>query len=167
MIYHILAGSNSRNRLLLIEKATKMVVSLSNGNDVVSSLFESEPWGFCSDDWFINRAIIVDTNLSPEELLHNVLSIEKELGRIRSPDSFVKRDQREYSSREIDLDIIFCGQMVCDTPQLILPHPRMHLRRFVLEPLNEISPQFCHPLLGITINELLNKCEDRSVVRKI
>jgi 2-amino-4-hydroxy-6-hydroxymethyldihydropteridine diphosphokinase len=170
----LLLGSNRGDKFSLIDQASQMVSDLSTGEIVLSSLYESEPWGFKADEWFLNRAVLIDTEFRPEELLEKVLNIEKKLGRVRGEESKNnKKDEeksgaeREYSSREIDIDIIFYGNLVYQSKTLTLPHPRMHFRRFVLEPVSQVAPNFIHPDLGITVEQLLNECEDNSVVNKI
>ena len=183
----LLLGSNKGDKLSLIERATEMLSYLSSGESILSSLYESEPWGFNADEWFLNRAVLIDTGLNPEELLEKVLEIEEKLGRIRGEQEKTEKDktekdkteerrneienekesgEREYSSREIDIDIIFYGDLIQASENLTIPHPRMHLRRFVLEPVAQIAPNFIHPVLGITVEQLLAECEDNSVVIK-
>ncbi|MDO9557536.1 MAG: 2-amino-4-hydroxy-6-hydroxymethyldihydropteridine diphosphokinase [Coriobacteriia bacterium] len=170
----LLLGSNRGDKLSLIERATEMVSDLSSGECILSSLFESEPWGFKADEWFLNRAVLIDTEFRPEELLEKVLNIEKKLGRVRGEETKNnKKDEeksnaeREYGSREIDIDIIFYGNLVYQSETLTLPHPRMHLRRFVLEPVSQVAPNFIHPDLGVSVEHLLSECEDNSAVNKI
>ena len=169
---------------MLIERASEMVSGLSSGVFIHSSLYESEPWGFDADEWFLNRAVLIDTELKPEELLEKVLAIEEKLGRVRGEEVDKEKEkekqknkqkqkqnenengEREYSSREIDIDIIFYGDLVQASEKLTIPHPRMHLRRFVLEPVAQIAPNLIHPVLGITVKQLLAECEDNSVVIK-
>ena len=169
----LLLGSNRGDKLSLIEQASEMVSDLSSGECILSSLYESEPWGFNADEWFLNRAVLIDIGLNPEELLEKVLAIEEKLGRVRGEEEKQKleenkneKGEREYSSREIDIDIIFYGDLVQASEKLTIPHPRMHLRRFVLEPVAQIAPNFIHPVLGITVEQLLAKCKDNSVVIK-
>ena len=105
-------------------------------------------------------AVLLSSDKRPEELIKEVLNIERELGRVRNPDSNC------YESREIDIDIIFYGSRVIDTAELSAPHPRMHLRKFVLTPVCEICPDFIHPLLEERVADILELCEDNSVVVK-
>ena len=105
----------------------------------------------------MNQALLVETTLSPWQVLRTALAIEKDLGRVR-PDFSIFNFQfsiKKYHSRPIDIDLIFYDDLVVDTPELTLPHPRMHLRRFVLEPLTEIIPTYRHPVTGKTVKQLL------------
>jgi 2-amino-4-hydroxy-6-hydroxymethyldihydropteridine diphosphokinase len=125
----------------------------------VSSSYESEPWGFEASEWFLNRLIVVDTDLNPEAMLRELLAIEAELGRVRHP------EKEGYTSRTADLDILYFGQRVIVTPILTVPHPRLHLRRFALMPLCEVAPELMHPVFQVTQRELLHRCTDQSIVR--
>jgi len=157
---YLLLGSNRGNKALLLEKAVERLSSVSLKRVISSSLFESEPWGFNANEWFLNKAVLIETDLSPESLLSQILKIEKELGRVRG----VLKEG--YESREIDIDILLYDNLVLDSEILTIPHPRMHLRKFVLEPLMEISPDIVHPLFGKTISELYKICPDKSIVKK-
>ena len=103
--------------------------------------------------------IEVETDLSPQELLERILNIESSLGRVRSSE--------QYSSRIIDIDILLYNDLVIDEPDLKIPHPLMHERKFVLIPLCEIAPEMIHPVLEKTFGELLEICEDRSNVKSL
>ena len=114
---------------------------------VAQSLFyETEPVGFKDQGWFINGAIKIETTLSPHSLLAALKDIEKKLGRCRQPVRF--------GPRVIDLDIIFYDKLVLNTPELEIPHPRMHQRRFVLKPICDIEPDLHHPRLRQTVMAL-------------
>ena len=156
----LLLGSNKGNRLTYLSEAVQKISLLSKSPVVTSSIYESEPWGFETEIWFLNMAVLLSSDILPEELLKEVLIIERELGRVRNPDS------NGYESREIDIDIIFYGSRVIDTAELSAPHPRMHLRKFVLTPVCEICPDFIHPLLEERVADILELCEDNSVVVK-
>ena len=155
---YVLLGSNMGDRTSILEEARNMIEARCGKIIKMSSLYESEPWGFDAEQNFINQAICVETELSAHELLRELLSIEIELGRDRS------RHYETYVSRPIDLDVIYYGEMINDDRELILPHPRLHLRRFVLEPLCEISSDFIHPVFNVTNKELLDRCEDEGIV---
>ncbi len=124
-----------------------------------SSVFETEPWGFQSDDLFWNQVIVIETGLPPLEILKKTKVIELELGRVRKAE--------RYCSRSIDIDILFYDDLVLREPQLELPHPRIIGRRFVLEPLAEIAPDLLHPVFCQTIIELLENCPDILKVKKL
>ena len=155
----ILLGSNMGNREELLNDAIGLIEQRCGKLVVKSSLYESEPWGFNADIYFLNQAIAIESALSQHDLLKELLSIEAELGR--------KRDENSvgYESRPIDLDIIYYDDIINNDVDLVLPHPRLHLRRFVLVPLCEIAPDFVHPILQETNSALLEKCEDHSEVR--
>ena len=156
----LLLGSNKGDRLSYLSQAVQKISSISKSPIVTSSIYESEPWGFETEIWFLNIAVLLSSDKRPEELIKEVLDIERELGRVRNPDS------NGYESREIDIDIIFYGSRVIDTAELSAPHPRMHLRKFVLTPVCEICPDFIHPLLEERVADILELCEDNSVVVK-
>ncbi|MBO5848395.1 MAG: 2-amino-4-hydroxy-6-hydroxymethyldihydropteridine diphosphokinase [Bacteroidales bacterium] len=155
----ILLGSNMGDREVVLDNAIKEIEKRCGRIVNKSSLYESEPWGFDTDLYFLNQAIAVETELEPHDLLKELLTIEAELGRRRNENHI------GYESRPIDLDIIYIDDMINDDDDLILPHPRMHLRRFVLVPLSEISPDFVHPILRESNSTLLDRCEDQSEVR--
>lgn len=125
-----------------------------------SGIYETEPWGFECRESFYNQAVVIETPLSPLELLSTVLQIENELGRTRNPN-------QRYSSRSIDIDILFYDSEIIQTENLTIPHPLIRERNFVLIPLNEIVPDFLHPVFKKTVNELLLSSEDTLNVKKI
>jgi len=110
----------------------------------VSSLYRTEPVGHLDQDWFLNAAVRVETQLSPRKLLNRLLAIERELGRMRTV---------RNGPRSIDLDILLWAGLVIKEDDLVIPHPRLQERLFVLEPLAEIAPEVCHPALGVSIAE--------------
>jgi 2-amino-4-hydroxy-6-hydroxymethyldihydropteridine diphosphokinase len=124
-----------------------------------SSLYETEPWGFKSENQFLNIVLEVETELTPSGVLGAILMIEAFLGR--------SRDGKQYSSRVIDIDILLYEDMIIDEVSLKVPHPHLHKRKFVLVPLNEIAPDLIHPVLKKNIAALLRLCEDKSAVLKI
>jgi 2-amino-4-hydroxy-6-hydroxymethyldihydropteridine diphosphokinase len=121
-----------------------------------SSFYETEPLEIRDQAWFLNCAVEAETALTPHQLITVLLEIEIEMGRRRSI---------KYGPRNIDIDILLFGASVVDTPDLVIPHPRMAERRFVLVPMNEIAPDSRHRVLDKTIGELLNATADKSAVR--
>lgn len=138
---------NLRTAVSKIEKQIGDVVSLS-------AFYATAPWGFSSENNFLNAALRVETALMPLEVLHTTQEIEREMGRTRKSVNAV------YSDRVIDIDLLLCfaddgTPVLQDVPELKLPHPLMQERRFVMEPLAEIAPEVVHPALGKAIRELL------------
>lgn len=123
-----------------------------------SNIHETEAWGVNNQQAYLNQCIEVNTVLSPFELINTLLTIEQQLGRQRTI-------SQTYEPRTIDIDILFYNQDIIDHKQLIVPHPRLHLRKFVLVPLNEICSNYLHPLLNKTIFNLLSTCEDQLEVK--
>ena len=163
----LLLGSNQGDRKEFISKALEMISAKAGTILCKSAVYETEPWGFEDPVPFLNQVIEISTEHTPAEVLEQLLNIETQLGRIRPFDGCGCSVQVPYMSRTIDLDILFFGQKLVFTDQLMIPHPRLHERKFSLIPMNEIAPDFIHPLLKKTISVLLHDCLDRSRVEKV
>ena len=154
----ILIGSNQGQRELIISQSIKMLAERCGEVFLLSSLYETEPWGFIAEQNFLNQVVALDTEMNPYDLLRELMMIEKELGRKR-------HDVEGYESRPIDLDILYYDDIIINDEDLILPHPRLHKRRFALMPLCDIAADFIHPVFKRSNRELLNECEDTSEVK--
>lgn len=157
----ILFGSNMGDKNKIYTQACLLINNRCGRIVAQSSAYESEPWGFEAKEWFLNRLIVVETELEPEAMMRQLLDIEAELGRVRHPEA------GGYTSRTADLDILYYGSRIVLTDSLTIPHPRLHQRRFALLPLCEVVPEFVHPAFNMTQTELLKRCFDFSEVRKI
>ena len=124
----------------------------------VSSLYETEPVEVTQQPWFLNGVIALETSLTPQQLMSAILKIEEAMGR---------RRVQKKGPRIIDIDILLFGETILDSEEVVIPHPAMHERRFVLEPLAEIAPEARHPLLKKTILELRNALPAGQTVRKL
>ena len=124
-----------------------------------SSVYETPPWGFQAEEPFWNSIIEISTSLEDLELLWKIQEVEDRFGR--------KRGKEQYTSREMDIDILYFDDIYIETKTLIIPHPRIHQRKFVLVPLAEIAPELKHPLLRLTSLEMLENCKDASMIKKV
>ena len=145
-------GSNIGDRLAFIQKALYLL-SQTEGITIkeISSLYETDPVGYEDQEKFLNGVVVIETHLSPQTLLKTLKEIEANVGR---------QHRTRWGPREIDLDVLIYGEMCLQTPELIIPHPEMHNRRFVLVPLVEIAPDLVHPVLNEITQSLLNRLED-------
>jgi 2-amino-4-hydroxy-6-hydroxymethyldihydropteridine diphosphokinase len=155
---YLLTGGNEGDRYLNMQQARTNIEHICGRLIQVSSLYETAPWGNSNQADFLNQVLHVETKMNPHDLLASILSIEEKGGRIRSI---------RNAPRTIDIDILFYNQLVLDEPGLHIPHPRIAERRFVLEPLSEISPDLIHPVSGKSIRQLLQECKDELAVKKI
>lgn len=157
--YILHLGTNKGRKEYQIQIATDSIQKYIGEIKSRSSIYESEPWGYSDPSTYLNQAIVLSSPISAEIVLTKCKHIEQNMGRIKT--------KSEYESRTMDIDILFCEKEIIQTKELIIPHPRIQIRRFVLEPLNEILPDFIHPELNTTIKVLLQRCTDNSWVRKI
>ena len=155
MVY-IALGSNIGNRFVLLQKAVDLIGSRIGTILSVSKVYETPAWGFESEA-FLNACIKIETEQTALDVLDSLLTIEKELGRDRNL-------SEGYQARPIDLDILLFNNEIISHERLLVPHPRMELRQFVLTPLADIAAKTVHPQLKKNIEELQQKCEDDSVL---
>lgn len=156
-VVYLSLGSNVGDRESQLQEA-QVRVGAEGRIIAASSFYDTEPVEFTDQPWFLNCAVALETTKTPQELIEALLGIEKEMGRQRL---------QNKGPRNIDIDILLIGDMIVDSPQLTIPHPAMHHRRFVLEPLAEIAPDVLHPVLKKTIRELRDALPQGQVVRKV
>jgi 2-amino-4-hydroxy-6-hydroxymethyldihydropteridine diphosphokinase len=150
-------GSNLDDRAANLNIAITGLAALGRV-EAVSSLYETEPVGFAAQPWFLNCAVKLSTEKMPKQLLSRVLDLERQMGR---------RRLEKKGPRIIDIDILLFGNSLIDTKELVVPHPAMHQRRFVLEPLIEIAPEVRHPVFKRTIRELRDALPPGQPVRRV
>lgn len=151
-------GSNLGPSRRLLAVARRALSALSDTPLAASALYLSEPWGPIAQRPYFNQVVALWPKMGPDETLHALLQIERSLGRDR------RREQR-FGPRSLDLDLLIWPALRRDDPQLTLPHPRLHLRRFVLQPLHDLAPGLRPPGEDRTVAELLAQCPDRAWVR--
>jgi 2-amino-4-hydroxy-6-hydroxymethyldihydropteridine diphosphokinase len=154
----LLIGGNLGDRFKNLQTAAQLVEEHCGDIISLSSVYETEAWGFTDQPPFLNQVLVLETEMEPEALMRELLSIEKELGRIR---------EHKMGPRHIDIDILLLDDMTWVSASLTIPHPSLHLRRFALIPLNEVAAAQKHPLFHKTIAELLTDCPDTLAVKKI
>ena len=157
--FYIALGSNKGDKFRNLQKALDAIHKKVGQIKSISRVYTSPAFGFDGDD-FLNAALTVESHLAPEDVLQNLLAIEKSMGRIRN-------HKGVYEARPIDLDVIFADDQIIDTASLKIPHPELAKRRFVLQPLNDLDAQKKHPETGKTVCELLENCTDPSVLEPI
>lgn len=146
----ILLGSNQGNREEFLRQAIEYISTEVGNIYSLSNVYQSEAVGYRSENQYLNQALTVDTELAPQELLTCTQAIEAKLHRVRSI-------TERYTDRTIDIDILFYGNIVIDTPRLTIPHPEIANREFVIRPLMDIIPTYEHPVIGESIEEIAKK----------
>jgi 2-amino-4-hydroxy-6-hydroxymethyldihydropteridine diphosphokinase len=155
---YLLTGSNIGDSLGHLNQAIRFIQNQVGRIVQQSSVYKTEPWGNKNQQDFLNQVLAVETNLTAGEVLHSILSIEHEMGRNR---------HQKWEPRIIDIDILFYGSEIMNDPNLVIPHPLLHERKFTLLPLNEIAPLWVHPVFNQTIEHLLQICQDMGKVEKV
>lgn len=145
----LLLGGNMGDRFRILTDATLSLETVFGRAEASSSLYLTEPWGMKEQPWFLNACLTFHTSMNPIEVLERTRQVEKDAGRTRS---------EKWGPRSLDIDILDFGGQSLQSPDLVLPHPELHHRRFVLIPLIEAVPDWKHPVLGSTVNELLHSC---------
>jgi len=153
----LLLGGNMGDRGAFIDIATASIEKLGTITSK-STIYESEAWGFDSDQNFLNIALQLNTLCTADKLLEQLQTIENKMGRLRSDSG--------YTSRNIDIDILFYNSDITDTKSLIIPHPRLHQRMFTLLCLMDIMPNYIHPTLNKSIKTIKQECNDNVKVWK-
>ena len=151
-------GSNKGNRSGLINEAIDKIDIIIGKVMLKSSIYDTKSWGFNSNN-FYNICILVESELTPDLILNKILTIEKDMGRLKKTDL--------YSDRCIDIDILFFDNMIINSKSLEIPHPRIQLRKFVLTPMLELTPDLIHPILKKSIRQLEIECVDKDQPKKV
>lgn len=154
----LLLGSNLGDRKLLLFEAIKRIETGVGPVLQASSVYETQSWGKTDAPDYLNQVLLLQTEMTARQVLEKILAIELSMGR---------RREEKWGSRTIDIDILFYGDAVIDEPDLKVPHPEMHKRRFTLAPLAELAPEFEHPLIKKNILQLKNELIDDLVVKKV
>jgi 2-amino-4-hydroxy-6-hydroxymethyldihydropteridine diphosphokinase len=156
----LLLGSNIHPRSRFLKEAEIRINKAAGKVEQRSSVFESEPWGFRAPVAFLNRILVIKTDLKPMELLKKTQEIERRSGRMQ------KSASAAYDSRTLDIDILYFDDRIIHLPELTVPHPQIARRRFTLLPLAEIAPERVHPVLKRNHRQLLAECRDNGKVWK-
>ena len=154
---YLLLGSSLGDRTAYLKKAMELIEMHMGSVEKYSSVYETPPWGFNDEHQFLNQALLVDSAAEPLRILELIHAIEQALGRHRT--------NQGYAPRTLDIDILFYDNILLNIPELTIPHPLLHERRFALAPLCEIAPDLWHPALKQTVQQLFNSCPDNSVLK--
>lgn len=157
-VAYLCLGGNIGDREATLSEAVKQIAARAGKMESCSPLYETEAWGVTAQQAYLNQCVCVKTALAPLPLLQCLLNIEQGLGRRRT-------NSAVYEARTIDIDLLLFNDLVLEDKRLVVPHPRMHLRKFVLAPLNDIASGYLHPVFNKTIFNLLAECSDTLEVR--
>lgn len=157
-ISYLLIGGNEGDRIGSMATAREQIEAAAGPIRQQSSLYETAAWGKTDQPDFVNQALQLETALEAPALMRTLLKIEERMGR---------RRMERYGSRIIDIDILFFNDAIIRQPELVIPHPELQNRRFVLAPLDEIAPAYIHPVLGVSVRELLINCTDPLAVKML
>ena len=158
-VSYLLLGTNLGDRGKNLEIAVNHIVNNACRIITYSAVYESEAWGYTDINAYYNLAIEIQTLLPSEQLLETCKKIEQIMGRVKTSEN--------YEARIIDIDILFYNHEIYKSETLEIPHPRLHLRKFVLTPLLEICPEFIHPVFNKAMDKLLTECKDTGWVKKV
>ena len=151
-ISYLMLGSNVGDRMEYLHRAVELLSHETGCIKNMSAVYETDPWGFDDPRRFLNQAVALETDLAPLALLENIQRIEQILGR--------RRTKNGYQARTMDIDILLYGNRIIHIPGLVIPHPRMTERMFVLQPMAELAPDLEHPVLHHTMAYLKDRCTD-------
>lgn len=157
-VAYLCLGGNLGDRELAIKEAIAKIKLEAGEVSAVSKIYETEAWGVTNQNAYLNCCVELKTEFDPERLINILLKIEHDLGRERNL-------YHTYEPRIIDIDVLFYEQVVLEFNHLTVPHPRLHLRKFVLIPLNDIASHFSHPVFKKNVMALLNECPDTGEVK--
>ena len=153
--YYLLLGSNMGNREQNLDHAVEQIGSKLGKVVTQSSIYETEPWGLEQQPAFLNMAVQVESGLEPMAFLENIFEIQKSMGKVQTG---------HWGPRNIDIDILYCDDVVLKSETLTIPHPRLYERNFALVPLIEIAGDLTDPVLKITVDEIYDRCQDKKEV---
>ena len=156
-VAYILLGTNMGDREINLALSIQKINTYCGNVEESSSLYETAPWGYLEQDSFLNQVIVLQTSLSPKDLMLKLLEIEKEVGRIR---------EFKFGPRIIDLDILLMDNLIVNEDIVTIPHPELHNRLFTLIPLAEVAASLIHPVLNKTVKDLQLCCNDNGHVQK-
>jgi 2-amino-4-hydroxy-6-hydroxymethyldihydropteridine diphosphokinase len=164
MKVYLSLGSNKEDRYSYIKTALDLMDRQIGSILQKSSVYKTESWGY-NDSEYLNMCICMESDLNPEDLILMTQAIERQIGRTEKT-HIIEHNKPAYKAREIDIDILFCDDLIIDQNAINIPHPGIPYRMFILKPLDQIAHNFVHPVLKKTIGTLLIQCTDHSYVEE-